>query len=118
MDYAKPGYHETNWQSINPTLDIQQLPQVKQGVVWLRLHFFLDSNLLKEQLVLVIEQSGASQIYLNGSLIYTAGEFNTDPAKLKAYDPSGRFIALPVNNAGQQILSVRYALQPSVRYNA
>ncbi|MEO6357542.1 MAG: 7TM diverse intracellular signaling domain-containing protein, partial [Ferruginibacter sp.] len=117
MEYAKPDFDDRKWQSINPVLDIHELPQIKQGIVWFRLHFFIDSNLLKEQLVLVIEQSGASEIYLNGSLIYTIGVFNTDPAKLKAYDPSGRFTALPVKNTGQQILSVRYALQPGIRYN-
>ena len=53
-DYAKPYYDDSKWQSINPTLDIHDLPQIKEGVVWFRLHLFLDSNLLKEQLALVI----------------------------------------------------------------
>jgi len=69
------------------------LPQLTEGVVWFRLHLFVDSNLLKEQLALIIQQSGASKIYLNGSLIYSFGVFDTDPAKVKAYDPLGQPVA-------------------------
>jgi len=118
-DYAKPEYDDKNWQPINPTLDIHDLPQIpKSGIIWFRLHFFLDSNLSKKQLALIIQQSGASQIYLNGSLINNIGVFDTDPVKVKAYDPMGWPIALPVKNAGQQILAIRYSLQPGVKYTA
>jgi hypothetical protein len=79
---------------------------------------FLDSALLKNQLALVVQQSGASEIYLNGSLIYSFGVFNTDPAKVKAYDPLRQPVAFPVKKYGQQILAVRYALQRGVRYTA
>jgi hypothetical protein len=115
-EYAKPEYDDTKWQSINPTLDIHDLPQIKEGIVWFRLHLFLDSNLLKDQLALVVQQSGASEIYLNGSLIYRFGVFNIDPAKVKAYDPRGQSFGFPVKNQGQQMLAIRYALQPGLRY--
>jgi hypothetical protein len=59
-EYATPGYDDSKWQSINPTLDIHELPQIQQGMAWFRLHLYLDSNLLKKQLSLSIEQSGAS----------------------------------------------------------
>src|SRR5437868_12328222 len=53
-DYAKPDYDDKAWQSINPTLDIHDLPPVaKTGISWLRLHLVIDSNLLKEQLALM-----------------------------------------------------------------
>jgi len=118
-DYAKPEYDDKAWQAINPTLDIHDLPQIpKSGVVWFRLHLFLDSNLLKEQLALVIQQSGASEIYLNGSLIYSFGVFDIDPAKVKAYDPLAQPVVFPVKKDGQQIFAVRYALQPRVKYTA
>ncbi len=115
-DYATTGYDDSKWQSIDPTLDVNDLPQIKRGIVWLRLHLFLDSNLTKEQLALTIDQAGASQIYLNGRLIFNIGVFDTDPVKIKAYDPFGVPVAFPLKNAGQQILSIRYALQPGVRY--
>ena len=30
-DYAKPDYDDSKWQAINPTADIQELPQLKHG---------------------------------------------------------------------------------------
>jgi two-component system NtrC family sensor kinase len=117
-DYATPGYDDSKWQSIDPTLDIHDLPQIKEGIVWFRLHLFVDSNLLREQLALVIQQSGASEIYLNGSLIYSFGVFDTDAAKVKAYDPLAQPVVFPVKKDGQQILAIRYILQPGVRYTA
>ena len=117
-EYAKPDYDDGKWEPINPALDVHDLPPIKQGIVWFRLHLVVDSNLLKEQLALLIQQSGASQIYLNGSLIYSFGVFDTDPAKVKAYDPLGEPVVFPLKKDGQQILAVRYALQPEVRYTA
>jgi signal transduction histidine kinase len=116
--YAKPDYDDSKWQSFNPTLDVLDLPQVKQGIVWFRLHLFVNGDLLKEQLALEIQQSGASEIYLNGSLIYSFGLFDTDAAKVRGYDPLGQPVAFPLRKDGQQILAVRYALQPGVRYTA
>src|ERR1043165_8758166 len=58
--YATSDYDDSKWQAIDPTLDVHDLPQIKQDILWFRLHLFLDSNLLKEQLALIIEQSGAS----------------------------------------------------------
>ena len=115
-DYSKPGYDDSNWQAVNPALNVHELPQIKQSIVWFRLHLSLDNNLLNEQLALAVEQSGASEIYLNGSLIHRFGVFNTDPAKVRAYDPLGFPIGFPAEKNAQQILAVRYALQPGVRY--
>ena len=115
-DYAKPDYDDSKWQDINPTLDVHDLPQIKQGIVWFRLHLLLDSNLLKEQLALIMEQSGASEIYVNGILIHRFGIFDTDPAKVKAYDPLGLPIGFPLNKDGYQTLAIRYVLQPGLKY--
>jgi hypothetical protein len=39
-DYAKLYYDDSKWQDINPTLDVHDLPQIKEGTVWFRLHLF------------------------------------------------------------------------------
>ena len=115
-DYAKPHYDDSKWQVVNPTLDLHELP-VKQDIVWFRLHLFLDSNILKEQLALIAEQSGASEIYLNGNLIHSFGVVDSDLSKVRAYDPSARPIGFSVTNVDQQILAIRYAVQPGVKYS-
>jgi signal transduction histidine kinase len=116
-DYAKAGYDDSKWQPINPSLDVHDLPQLTGGIAWFRLHFFVDSNLFNGQLALGVEQSGASEIYLNGKLIHRFGVFSTDLKKVRAYDPYGGPIGFPVKIDGQQCLAIRYALQPGIRYS-
>jgi len=115
-EYATPGYDDSKWQSINPTLDIHELPQIQQGMAWFRLHLYLDSNLLKKQLSLSIEQSGASEIYLNGKLTYVLGILDTAMSKVKAYDPIGSPVIFPVEKQSHQTLAIRYAVQRGIRY--
>src|SRR5689334_9288574 len=43
-DYAKPNFDDRSWQSINPTLDIHNLPEIaKSDICWLRLHLSIDT---------------------------------------------------------------------------
>jgi len=115
--YANPAYDDSKWRSINPTLDIHDLPPIiKSGIFWLRLHLSIDSNLLKEQLASMIAQSGASEIYLNGRLLYKFGTVSTKPDEIKAYDPSGKPVSIPFDKSKAQVLAVRYILQPHLLY--
>ncbi len=117
-DYAKPDYDDSKWQPINPTLDIYdsslQIPT--SGIGWLRLHLSIDSSLQKEQLALIINQVVASEIYLNGQLLYQFGVVGADPNKIKAYDPMGKPVSFPWDKSVRQVLAVRYAPQPNLLY--
>src|SRR6476661_1602762 len=115
--YAHPEYDDKKWRPINPTLDIHDLPQVtKPGIGWLRLHLSIDSNLLKEQLAIMIHQSGASEIYLNGRLLYRFGIVSTDPNEVKAYDPVDKPVSILFGKNITQVLAVRFTLQPHLLY--
>ena len=114
--YANAHYDDKAWDTINPSLDIYDLPQIpRSGIVWFRLHLSIDSS-LNNQLVLVIQQSGASEIYLDGELIHHFGTISTDAEKIKAYDPLWKPVSLPMGKGTQHVLAVRYALQPGIRY--
>jgi two-component system, NtrC family, sensor kinase len=81
-EWADPGWDDSNWESIDPTLDIHDLPALWQHeIVWLRLHFSLDSLLLNEPLALLIQQTGATEIYLNGTLIGKYGQFRSHDSR-------------------------------------
>ncbi|MEO5781736.1 MAG: hypothetical protein ABIQ07_00605, partial [Ginsengibacter sp.] len=44
--YANPEYDDGGWETINPTLDIYDLPQIpKSGIVWFRLRLLIDTSL-------------------------------------------------------------------------
>ena len=116
-DYASANYDDSKWQSINPTLDIPDLPQGnKSGICWLRLHLAIDSSLFREQLALIITQSVASEIYLNGRLLYKFGTVSVNPKEIKAYNPLGMPFSFPFDKNTEQLLAVRYELQPNLFY--
>ncbi len=72
--YALPGYDDSKWQPINPTLDIFDLPQMRStSVSWLRIRFRVDSTLLNKPLAFQIRQHLASEIYLNGAQVKKYG---------------------------------------------
>ncbi len=116
-DFAKPDFDDSAWESIDPSLDVFELQQIpKNGqIIWLRLHLSVDSTLNK-QLALMIEQSGASKIYLNGILMNQFGILSTIPQEIKAFNPNEKPIPITFTANTAQVLSVRYALQPKIIY--
>ena len=115
--YADIDYDDSKWQSINPRLDVYDLPQLRKGIVWLRVHLRV-LNPSDVHLALAITQSGASEIYLNGKLIRQFGVLSDNPAEIKAYNPFNKPISFPISDAQEQVLAIRYALQPDVRFSA
>lgn len=117
-DWVSPGYNDQDWQPIDPTLDIHDLPSLWQSNIgWFRLHFSLDSSLRQESLSLLVEQTGASEIFLNGRLIGKYGQIDRLPERVQAASPpSGEFISLLPDGKKQQLLAVRFALQKDIPY--
>ena len=73
-DWARPGFNDSSWQSINLFQDLYDLPQVpKSGIMWFRLRLKSDSTLFNRQLVMRIYQTGASEVYLDGKLLHRLG---------------------------------------------
>jgi len=116
-EYAKPGYDDRTWKSINPALDVHDsLPQIpRSGICWFRLHFSVDST-IGHQLAFNIYQSGASEVYLNSRLIARFGVLSANATEIKAYDPWGKPVLIPLNKGTAQVLAVRFALQRGVSY--
>ncbi|MEZ4910328.1 MAG: ATP-binding protein [Saprospiraceae bacterium] len=107
---------DNGWTSIDPTKEIYDLPELFNSKVrWLKLDFQINKKLPKA-LGLAVSQASASQIYLNGKMIHEFGRFSTDPSKVIAWDPLQSLIYLPADSIGRYRLSVRYILQPNIRY--
>lgn len=114
--WANKNYNDNNWLKINPNTAITKLPQIfDNDIKWLRIHLNVRKK-LKKPVGIAINQAGASEIYLNGNLIYEYGNFDVDSNKVIAYDPLEIPIHLPIDTIGHYTLSVRYRLQPSIKY--
>ena len=113
-NYANTQFDDSGWQTIDPDKDISELPEVpKNGnIFWLRLNFLADT-LPQQALALVILQTGASEIYLDGKLIESYGSLT--PSVI-AFNPKSTPLYLPLGSSGNHVLSVRIALQPKINY--
>ncbi len=118
LEYASPNYMDTAWQPINSYTDISYLPQLpKNGeIFWLRLPIILDST-IREPLFMMIDQVGASEMYLDGQLIYQFGILSQNPQDIKGFSPHLKPYILPLKPNKVQTLAIRYAIQPQVRYS-
>src|ERR1700761_5799187 len=48
INYSKTGYDDSSWKSIDPTMDICDLPKEAQtGIGWLRIHVAISKALTK-----------------------------------------------------------------------
>ncbi|MFD2937398.1 ATP-binding protein [Spirosoma flavum] len=115
--WANADFPDQSWPIMKLTRDINDpspLNAVPMG--WLRLRFSTDSTWLKEPLALVIQQVGASEIYLNGQLLHRWGVVSADPDKVIAFDPLWKPIPFPLCKTGEQLLAVRFARQPGIHY--
>jgi signal transduction histidine kinase len=65
---------------------------------------------------MTISHAGASEIYLNGKLIKRSGVVSQNPDEIVACNPHERPLSFPVSKPGEQVLAVRYTLEPHVSY--
>ncbi len=116
--WAAPNLDDSNWKSINPTLNINQPGPLRQAQIgWFRLHLQADSSVAKQQLALLITQQGASEIYLEGKLVHRLGVVSKDPAKEVIYNPNNTPLSFPLPAGREVVLAVRYSFtEPNFRY--
>ncbi len=115
--WARPDIDNIGWENINPATDIYYLPQVRNAkVCWLRLQLQLDSSLVGKPLALVINQLGASEIYLNGKLIKRFGQVSSDPKQLQTFNPRAKPVTFQFTGGVQQVFAIRYAMEPNTPY--
>ncbi len=108
-EWAKPGFDDSKWQSIDPTQDIRNIPQIKPNMTgWLRIRFRIDSAMLKEHLVLQIRQSVASELYVNGQFVPHFEQTTSNFQNQSGYDPLGLPIAISFKDTSEQVIAVRF----------
>ena len=112
---ASPQLNDAAWSTIDPTKDIRELPQLKPGRIgWLRLHLRTGADL--PPLLVKVYQSVASEVYVDGRLLYRFGTISTNPDSIVACNPLASFV-LPLQPSSDHLLAIRVARQPGDLYN-
>ncbi|MFI5154334.1 MAG: ATP-binding protein [Chitinophagales bacterium] len=118
-EWVKPEFDDSNWADINPMGDIHDsFPLFKQaGIGWLRLKIPNDSIGKEIPMAITIQQSVASDIYLNGKLLKKFGVVSDIPAKVSVYDPLSMPLAIPLTNDTVQTFAIRVAVSQGTLYS-
>ena len=118
LEASRIDYEGHDWKPIRPNADIvESIPaDAKTGIGWVRLRFRVTATARKQQLAMMLRQSVASEIYLNGKSIAQYGVISTNPSKIVADDPMHEPVQLDISNDSIQVLAVRFAIQPGIRY--
>ncbi len=117
MDWGKPGFNDNDWEDINPTLALHELPDVRNAEIgWLRLSLNVDSLLQEKTVALILTSLCAAEIYLDGKLIYRLGNVSSDYEKEIAYMFFIRPLILKLDNQGGQTLAIRFSFNKKNLY--
>ena len=115
-DYAKADFDDSAWEGIEPTKDIYDLPQIrKSSVGWFRIRFKVDNSLLYKPLTFQVNQSLASEIYLNGLLVKKYGIVSSKKDEIRGFLPQNFPISVLFKNQ-ELVISVRFSVQPNLPY--
>ncbi len=110
-EWASPVFDDTAWESTNSLLFPKELPESGwKGIGWFRLHLSVpDERLWNMPLALYVRyQAGASEIYLDGELIYKFGTVGTRKGEVEPYwerDPQ----VISFSGKTEHVIAVRYA---------
>jgi hypothetical protein len=116
--FAELNYNDSTWLIVNPTLNKDSSASVNfSGIVWFR--FAFNSNLLPENktLGIKISQLGASQIYLNGILIYEFGKVaENKEEEIPHYLEEKTLKIYPNKKLDKNVIAIRYSNNRAYEY--
>lgn len=110
-EWASPNFDDTGWESTNALMFRPELPESGwEGIGWFRLRLSIpDERLWNMPLALrVTFQVGASEIYLDGELIYKFGTVGTREGEEKPYwkrDPQ----VISFSSKTEHLIAIRYS---------
>lgn len=118
--WAAPSFDDTEWKTINPFLRKEEFEKLNwTGNIWFRNHIYADSSLLNKPFGLIFYNSGASEIYLNGELLYRFGKVGTTrETEIIFTNRTPKLIQF--SGGEEQIIAVRYSnhrAKELTRYN-
>ncbi len=110
-DWAKPTYDDSEWESVSTQLTRNELPESGwEGIGWFRLHIAVaDEQLQNTPLALhVAFQTGASEIYLDGELLYSIGKVGTRKEDEEPYWERNPLV-ISFSGKNDHVIAVRYS---------
>jgi len=108
--WADPLFDDTGWDTISTRMNLMKIGEgVFDSIAWFRLHLVIDNSLRNRTFALNINQQGASEVYLNGSLVKRFGVFSITKAGEDVTDPKVIPGLITFGDSVRYVLAVRYS---------
>lgn len=108
--FSSPNLDDWDWMPVSTLLGANQFPFIEwNGIGWFRMTLDVDSSLVGIPFALdVVMQSGASEIYMDGVLLYQFGQVSADPDLEMPYQER-KPRSLVFRQPGKHVIAVRYS---------
>ncbi|MEX0719689.1 MAG: ATP-binding protein [Balneolaceae bacterium] len=121
LNWSDPDFDDSEWHNILPGgLSINEMPDsLWTGYGWWRLHFKADSSIYEENWNLYFYAWGAAEVYLDGQLVHSYGNFSIEADSEEVYSPLTK-IHRPVKITPSEVhtIAVRYSYHQAKKYGA
>jgi serine phosphatase RsbU (regulator of sigma subunit) len=106
-------YDDAHWlRFVNTQLPVDSLPKDKwTGIAWFRLTFKVEERLKNQVHALMINQTGASEIYLDGLLLQKFGKVGNTIVEEKSFISNDLPVAIYLDSADTHTLAIRFSNQ-------
>ncbi len=106
-------YNDSHWlRFVNTQLPVDSLPKDKwTGTAWFRLTFKVEDKLKNQVHALIINQTGASEIYLDGVLLQKFGKVGNTIAEEKPFISNDLPVAIYLDSADIHTIAIRFSNQ-------
>lgn len=109
-EWAKPEYNDAGWKPIDPVDERHHLKEVKDANIgWFRLNLQVDSSLQGKTVAFIVSGLGASEVYLNGKLVYKFGQVSSNYKTEQTRFFTNRLLSLKFDSHSPQVLAIRYS---------
>ncbi len=119
-EWSDPEFDDSQWADVNPTQDLNSIPQLTQkSIGWFRTTLELSPVVAQKLTTLLISQSVASEIYINGLLARKIGTVSKKPEDIEAVNIfRTNAIGLPYSVSYPFVqISIRVAYERNPYYN-
>ena len=119
MVWASPEYDHSSWVKVKPQGHRKPLPDSlwNKGFGWFRSYFIADSNFYANPWYAYVYTRGAAELYIDGKLIHSYGNFSADPNSEKGYNPLIKpYIPLFITPSDTHLVAVRFSYHEAKKH--
>ena len=111
--FADPQFDDRAWETLNGTaITLDNIPKSGwQGIGWFRLRLKIDDELVNQQLALIMDHWGASEVYVDGKLINQFGKVGTTAETEEGFRPNKIPVLFNFDaNQREHLIAVRHSV--------